>query len=872
MTSLGAPRPDLRLVVPVAVAWVVAVVLVASPAHAVPVAVAAGVAAATAVLVVLQAVRRGRAGPPPRAHSGPLGVVGLVAPTLLLVALVAVAVDVRDAVRRPEAIRAIDDGAAVVAEVVLERDGEPGERTVPGRLVRMEHRAGGETITTTGLRVPARVVLAEPGSTEHDPGASDVAVPLVAGATVRVHAELVAGTPGATASVLLFTRGDPEVVHAPAALLLASTIARRAFAEVTGRLPGPGAGLLRGLAIGDRSGIDDRTADAMEVTALTHLTAVSGSNCAVLVGLVMLVGRAARAPRLARVVVSVVVLGAFVLLVRPDPSIVRATIMAVVVLVVHLRGRPVHGAPLVALATIGMLVVDPWLARSFGFALSVLATAGVVVVAPVLASRLAGRLGPVVAASLAVPVAAQAACWPVTVVLAPSIPTYAVLTNLVTEPLAPVATVLGLAACALAPIWSTGAWFLAAAAWAPAAVIAVVARAAAALPFAVVPWPAGPFGAATAALVSTAVVAAVFVRRAARAVPVAAAVVVGVIGVSVVVVPDAVVRGSVPADWSLAACDVGQGDAVLVRRDDAVALVDTGDEPERLERCLDLLGIDRIDLFVASHYDRDHVGAVGVVANRVGTALVGPLGRAADADVVATLRRAGADVVTAGAGTAGTLGDLPWRVVWPPPSTTEGGNDASVTVLFEPSRRCSDCLSSLFLGDLGEAAQRRLLAMVTAAGGWPPVDVVKVAHHGSADQDPALYRAVSARVGIVSVGADNPYGHPTDRALAMLEAAGTAALRTDQNGTIVLSASGGDLRVWRERPDRGDPTTGVSPVARTLLEVGRVGARRGPGRARSGPPTSRAGGTPWRRRDQRAQPRRSTRSRGRRSGRHRSSS
>ncbi|MFS2032258.1 ComEC/Rec2 family competence protein, partial [Curtobacterium sp. CT11-45] len=145
--------------------------------------------------------------------------------------------------------------------------------------------------------------------------------------------------------------------------------------------------------------------------------------------------------------VAIVLLLAFVVLVRPDPSIVRATVMAVVVLVVHLAGRPVRGVPLIALAVVGMLVVDPWYARSFAFALSVLATSGIVVLGPPLTALFARRMWTPVAAALAIPVAAQLACWPVTIPLSATFPTYAVPANLLTEPLAPIVTVVGLAAC-----------------------------------------------------------------------------------------------------------------------------------------------------------------------------------------------------------------------------------------------------------------------------------------------------------------------------------------------------------------------------------------------------------------------------------------
>jgi competence protein ComEC len=105
----------------------------------------------------------------------------------------------------------------------------------------------------------------------------------------------------------------------------------------------------------------------------------------------------------------------------------------------------------------------------------------------------------------------------------------------------------------------------------------------------------------------------------------------------------------------------------------------------------------------------------------------------------------------------------------------------------------------VFLGDLGEGAQTRLLRSIDLG----PVDLVKVAHHGSADQSEALYRELAATVGVIGVGADNGYGHPTDRLLGLLNATGTVVVRTDHSGTAVLTADGdGRFRLWSERAEQ----------------------------------------------------------------------
>ncbi|WIE76875.1 ComEC/Rec2 family competence protein [Curtobacterium sp. MCSS17_007] len=794
--ELRTGTSDLRLAVPVAVTWIQAVLLVGVPDTAWWCAAGATATGLVAVLVLVVGQRRA-----PAVLSAVLGAMAVAAACC---ALVAVAVGVRAPSRSPEVLEDRDRRTATV-EVVLTRDLATTDRSTTGTLRRLDD--------TGGLRVPVRLVPAASGTT---PWAAAAGTVIVGRGTVEADDD------GAPTAAVVFLRGTPTT-RPPGGLLAATDRARQAFVAATDGLPEPGGALLRGLAIGDRSGLDPATAAAMETTALTHLTAVSGSNCAVVVALVVAVGRGIGLPRSLRAVGAVGFLVAFVVLVRPDPSILRAAVMAVVVLLVRLSGRPLRGVPLLALTVLGMLVADPWYARTPAFALSVLATAGILGLAPRLTEVLGRRLWKPVAAAVALPVAAQLACWPVTVVLAPTVPTYAVPANLLTEPLAPVVTVTGLAACLLAPVWPWGAAVVAQVAWAPAAAIGAVAHGAAALPGASLGWPAGAGGAAAATVVSGALGGAVLApeRLRVRWLVVSGAVL--VLGLGAVAVPRMVVRGTVPTDWSVAACDVGQGDAVLVRDGSGpVALVDTGDDEELLLRCLDLLDVDRIDLLVLTHFDRDHVGAVGAVVDRTARALVGPVGRAEDDRVVASLERAGVEVRAADDGTSGTLGMLRWRVVWPRAEASDAGNDASVVLETAAGPSCGTCVTGVFLGDLGARAQRRLRPLVESHP-----DVVKVAHHGSADQDPALYRQLAAPVGLIGVGADNTYGHPTASALAMLRAAGTTAFRTDMQGTIVVSRGPqGAVHVWTERtspdassaaPSSGAPSpTGPSAAARRI--------------------------------------------------------
>jgi len=223
-----------------------------------------------------------------------------------------------------------------------------------------------------------------------------------------------------------------------------------------------------------------------------------------------------------------------------------------------------------------------------------------------------------------------------------------------------------------------------------------------------------------------------------------------------------------------------------------------------VEREVRLSVRDRIDLLVLTHYDLDHVGGTAAVLGRVDRAMIGPRSDAGDDRLAKQLADSGAAVEQVSRGLTGMLGELRWEVLWPrsPLAGVQPGNDASVTVRFAGAGAChSGCLSSIFLGDLGNEPQARMMA----ANRIGQVDVVKVAHHGSADQNDGLYVKLSATVGLIGVGADNTYGHPTDRLLGILARVGTTAARTDRDGMILVSPRpDGSIAVWTERsPPRG---------------------------------------------------------------------
>jgi len=718
-----------------------------------------------------------------------LGVLAVCSATMALPAL---SVAAQMPVRYPEAVRAVATahGQATGLFTVWSAPvptggpviGSARQLRFRATLVALEgrpdHGAAEPAVITGALSVPVVVFAVQ---TEPAPAIGDV---------VRLTGTFRPTDAGDAAAALFFGRSPPELVRpAPWWLAWAGNL-RQGFANAAAQLPGEGAGLLPGLAIGDTRAVGHELDSAMKTSSLSHLTAVSGANCAVVLALVLLCGSAMGLGRRWRMAAGLAVLAGFVVLVTPEPSVMRAATMATIVVLSGALGRPGRGLPALALACLCLLVSDPWLARNYGFALSVLATLGLLVLAGPLSRRLSRWLPAPMAAVLAIPFAAQLACQPVLVMLSPTLPAYGVPANLLAAPAAPVATMAGLVACLIlpwAPAVGTAALWVA---WVPATWIAAVAETFAGLPGSSLPWLGGPLGVFLTLACTLAVLALLLARgrgRPSRLLRVSSAVLVCcVVGSAVgILVGTALGRSAVfPADWQIAACDIGQGDSVLVRDGNLVALVDVGPDPTPLNTCLDTLGIDRVDLLVLTHYDLDHVGGLAAVVGRVGTALVGVPENADDSELHDRLAAGGAEVREAARGDRGTLGGLSWQILWPVRDSgrMQVGNPGSVTILFE-----GNGLRSVFLGDLNEEAQNALLA----AGPIGRVDVVKVAHHGSRDQSAALYAQLGASVALVSVGVDNGYGHPTQALLDILAGAGTTVLRTDEEGMAVVAPGSG---------------------------------------------------------------------------------
>lgn len=768
------PGPDLRLLPAALVAWVVtAATLGVSSRERVGAALALGAVAAAGLALRGRLAARG---------SGALTALALcLAATALCIGAAGLQAVARDAgsVRTLAAVGAVVQVAGSVASDP--RVLAPSTQASRRELVLVEIAL--DAVRGRGQRslVRSRVLVF----------ADQAWTTLHRGERIQASGRLAPARPGDDVVATLSARGPPTVTGAASVVDRAAERVRTGLRRACAGLPPDPRGLLPGLVVGDTSLQPPGLVDDMRATGLTHLSAVSGTNVTIICVLALGLGRAAGLGRRLRLLAAGLVLAGFVVLARPEPSVLRAAVMGVIGLLAVAGSRRRTGVSALSSAVLVLLVTDPWLARSYGFALSVLATLGLLLLARPWTASLARWMPRPLAAGLAIPLAAQAVCGPVVVLLSGQVSLVALPANALVAPLVAPATVVGLAAALLSVVSAPAAHLVAVAAGWPCAGITAVARRFADVPGGQVDWPGGPRGAVALALVTAALVlAGPSLSRLARRRPMPAAGALVVAVACVVPVPGA--SAWPPPRWVAVACDVGQGDALVLSTGPGRAvLVDTGPAPADVDACLTRLAVTTLDAVVLTHFHADHVdGLPGALrGRRVGVVLTTIVDDPPDQarTVRAWASEAQVPVRATRAGDQVSVGTVSWQVLWPQRVVQDGSvpNNASVVLLVRSSG-----LSLLLAGDIEPAAARATALQLAAAVTTSPVDVLKVAHHGSAKQDPGLLGRARPRLALVSVGAGNDYGHPAPVTLRLLTGLGAAVARTDLQGDLAVVGGG----------------------------------------------------------------------------------
>ena len=641
------------------------------------------------------------------------------------------------------------------------------------------------------LRVPGWMVPTDDASVDALRVGDIVAVrgrlrpPDLAGQAVHAHATLRASELTATGR----RRGG--------ALGVVDGVRRRAEHVLDGHLPATEAALLRGMVLGDDAAMPEDLRDAFKAASLTHLTAASGQNIALLAALAFGLCAVAGVGIRARWLLVLALIALYVPLAGGGPSIQRAGVMGAATIAAALAGRPASRWYAVLLAAAVTLVLDPRAVADPGWQLSFAAVIGIATVAAPARERLRRRgLAAPVAEAVAVTLAATLATAPLIAIHFDRVSLVALPANvLATLAVAPIMW-LGLAAAALGQVAPVLASPLVVLTGPLLGYLVGLARLAAGLPGAQIALP-------LCALIVLCALAAVLVmapateempreaRRGRRRVPLAAAILIAVAAaVGPALLPPRALAPPPEGALRVTALDIGQGDATLLQAGGHAILVDAGPAGAGIAGKLNVAGVHQLDALVVTHPQADHDGGAPAVLAALPVAMLLD-GRGGDRSptssaIDAPARRARARITAAQAGQVVRAGPLRLRILWPPAGPAAPGTD--------PNDRAVVAVAAAFGATalLTADAESPVLAPLDL----PPVDVLKVSHHGSADPGlPALLQRLRPRVALIEVGAHNTYGHPTPATLQALATAVPVVKRTDRDGAVRVDLRAGQAVV-----------------------------------------------------------------------------
>ena len=560
---------------------------------------------------------------------------------------------------------------------------------------------------------------------------------------------------------------------------VADGVRARLAASIAPGLAGERRAVLAGLVLGEEEGLSQGLRDDFRSSGLYHLLAVSGQNVAFVVGGVLVLAWLLGISRFVGEVAALAAIGAYVLAVGWQPSVVRAGVAGALASLAWLAARPRDRWYFLLLGAALLLAWNPYSLYEPGFQLSFAAVAAIFVLVPPIERVLEGYPVPSrLATIVAVSGACSAVTAPILLVQFGSVPAYSILSNALVAPVVGVSFSLALVTALLDQVLPPAA---AAAAWANgwlAAYVAACARFVGGLPGADV-------GASAAVAVAGIALVVAWVRLPRWRRPGAAV----MAGLALLVTAAWQIRPQEsrpsPAGFRVTVLDVGQGDAILLEVREGAVLVDQGPPEGDVDDQLRDLGVRELSLAVLTHPQRDHVGGAAEVLRHLRVdRILDPRIPAENPEQEAALaeaRNRRVPVVAARAGLVLSLGGLRLRVLWPAVEPPPGQ---------DPNLYATVILASYGSVDVLLTADAE--SPVTLPLNPPPVEILKVAHHGSADDGlPRLLALTRPAIAVISCGKNNDYGHPTPSTLAALEAApGLEIFRTDRHGGVVIESDG----------------------------------------------------------------------------------
>ena len=565
---------------------------------------------------------------------------------------------------------------------------------------------------------------------------------------------------------------------------------------------GDGELLLEGVVLGNRSRISDtQLYDAFRLTGLAHLLAVSGSHLAVVSVLLAWAMSALRLPRWLRIGAMALMVIGYLVLTGMQPSAFRACIMVVAAGASWFVGRRANSLSGLTIAVIALLIINPSNAFSVGFMLSVLGVAGLCLFIRLTSywlQQLLPSKGRSIAQPMAMTLTAQASTMPVSLPMFGMLSLVGPLCNIIVSPVVAVLLGGGLVAMPLLMLMPALGQLVLAALCALGDVLCAFVKLMAQIPHAAISAYL-PSWLAWAVFIACVVVLWVkwplpsrdFARK-----------ILGWVAASAFVLALVFGRNS---GTQIVVMDVGQGDSILVRSGTSQVLIDTGQYDSSLQRALGRNGVYDLDALVITHMDSDHCGAIDALQTTVsvdrvvlasGTSECAKEDQTTSQTLASAYRLVGENnVVEMSHGQSMRLSDqLSMTMVWPDEPIKEQGNAVSLCLLLQYDYDLDGSIDFQMLLT-GDAEKDQLQQIVS--DGLGDINVLKVGHHGSkVAVDDATITTLNPEAALISVGAGNSYGHPSQVILQVLQNHGVQVYRTDKCGDITVQLQQGSYAVW----------------------------------------------------------------------------
>ncbi|MFT4147502.1 MAG: DNA internalization-related competence protein ComEC/Rec2 [Micrococcaceae bacterium] len=535
--------------------------------------------------------------------------------------------------------------------------------------------------------------------------------------------------------------------------------------------------LLPGFLYGETSQHSTQLKETFRITGLSHISAVSGANCALILLITATLFQLHRFPVVVRCVFQLVVLAIFIALVRAEASALRAGIMAALALVWTVTDRKINFYHALACTILLVVIYDPWISTNFGFLLSCTASLALVVSTQTCAKAL--KLPAKLAFPLAVPIVTQVWCLPLLVLFSDGIPLYSIPANILIVPAVSVISIIGYLVFIVPVSCNIFAVFLDFF----SNYIVTVSQFFTQLPAATLAFPKGFLGFLTILALYTVIFIlhkkCIIFRKTLLAM-------MFVLWVCCQLFHENFFNTTVLQTGDIVQCDIGQGDAYLIATKPHHALMfDVGPEQGKVSNCLKYFHIETIDLLIITHFHDDHFGALDQVLETVtigevflpSNATPEPLAQ----ETLDKFENQQIPTHRVHAGLQGHHHNVSWNVLWPEihNDSEENINNTSLVLSTRIASETGE-VSALFTGDSEEEVHQALSKTIQ------PHDILKVPHHGSKTTSPELFRQVQPQLALISAGKHNKHKHPHPSIIQLLEQQQVHIVRSDEKGSTVI--------------------------------------------------------------------------------------